>query len=1213
MKKFLYGFLLFFILLLVSIVVAANSSFVIKRVADIVAPDYNITYDDITGNIFTGVKIEGLKYADMRISKQIRFSWNPSKILYKRIAISEICGEDIDVDSVKALIASFPSTENNDTASEPFPLVVTVGKVDLSVNPFEMQGVLFRKVHVTTKDIFYASDEVSVENLQLQVDSNVTDLKLHAMLEDGKVTVKSLSLTQIDSEALQAMVRPTENNVTQKTSVPTEKKEKQETMNPLIPKEVEVVHLSARLKPRNYLDATVETLKLTIDDLYADIVKMLDNKQDALSVGKMLFILKSDVGEVDIVAGLQHDTVTLNRVNITKVDTMALKEMFAPDHNETNATESNTTVATDHEKRENNNTDREKNHLIPQKIVLQQLHTDILPATFDPVHILAFALDANGVKVDVEKRMVEEGSIDLNGTTNLSNFREKGKIHNNHFNGGIVLTPNQHLFDLYKLPLRKKAIGSINIDFSASQEKVNVRLNAKAKHILVVKSEHNQTGAVNGDKNVTEANITKPFNVDINHLIAHVVYSLTEKTLKADANVEVTTPYAKGSTLHTTFSMVDNRMHYEGVLKAGDLQGIDAKIVKPVENLHVTFNGDQKQVHTKIDAVGIKGYFNVPDFTKGGQFHLETKAPVAVGKMVTLPAELNATNLNAVIDVPLNFEQLIPIRGKANIRSNVAHVDLDILYGDTATLKVMTRIPEDSLLKNFDKNIRWSALSPLSTTVKLESETITAKMLSSKLEANMRMKPFDGTVSGKIALAGLITTLKGSAKGDIVIQSDVGSFATLLGTVKEFYAIEELPKVDGKLNLSLKINNKQETFLTMTSPEVIYHADRKTNHVIDNVKVVLGTKDSQIALHSYSLTYNKMTFFANTPSVVAFDKDTMRLGQIWLNDQLKITGELNTKTMQGEIVADAPTFHFAHEMIDLDSRINITTKLNGAATDVKGRVTLLGGDIHYNLGAKSFPSDSDILIVQEMKKKEPSPFMDNLTMHIVVDSEKPLVYKKGDINIEANADMKIMKAINSDPLVLGKLNLVKGGTYDFQGKRFVIKKGDIYFTGDPTKPLLDIEVEYQAENYLITIAVSGSPSVPVINFSSRPSLTREQILSVILFDSEEGAGTNSSKDMMKMMGGAMAKSALANAGVKIDYLALGTDGSMEVGKKITDKITVIYVNDEISSIKMRYRHSPRTESVLKFDEISQSYDIVYRRDMSADDIQIFGRDTKRKR
>ena len=56
-------------------------------------------------------------------------------------------------------------------------------------------------------------------------------------------------------------------------------------------------------------------------------------------------------------------------------------------------------------------------------------------------------------------------------------------------------------------------------------------------------------------------------------------------------------------------------------------------------------------------------------------------------------------------------------------------------------------------------------------------------------------------------------------------------------------------------------------------------------------------------------------------------------------------------------------------------------------------------------------------------------------------------------------------------------------------------------------------------------------------------MTKEEILSVILFDSEGGAGTNSGEDMMKMMGGAMAKSALSDLGVKLDHLVIGADGT----------------------------------------------------------------------
>ena len=88
MKKLFYGFTLFFITLVLAIVFAANSSFVIKKAADKFAPEYKISYDDITGNILTGVTIDGLKFEGKTITKSLRFSWNPSRLIHKRIAVN---------------------------------------------------------------------------------------------------------------------------------------------------------------------------------------------------------------------------------------------------------------------------------------------------------------------------------------------------------------------------------------------------------------------------------------------------------------------------------------------------------------------------------------------------------------------------------------------------------------------------------------------------------------------------------------------------------------------------------------------------------------------------------------------------------------------------------------------------------------------------------------------------------------------------------------------------------------------------------------------------------------------------------------------------------------------------------------------------------------------------------------------------------------------
>ena len=46
---------------------------------------------------------------------------------------------------------------------------------------------------------------------------------------------------------------------------------------------------------------------------------------------------------------------------------------------------------------------------------------------------------------------------------------------------------------------------------------------------------------------------------------------------------------------------------------------------------------------------------------------------------------------------------------------------------------------------------------------------------------------------------------------------------------------------------------------------------------------------------------------------------------------------------------------------------------------------------------------------------------------------------------------------------------------------------------------------------------------------------------------------------------------------------------------MTDEITIIYVNDEISSVELKYEHGRHTESIFGASEESFSYDIIYKK------------------
>ncbi|MCW8822396.1 MAG: translocation/assembly module TamB, partial [Sulfurovum sp.] len=702
-----------------------------------------------------------------------------------------------------------------------------------------------------------------------------------------------------------------------------------------------------------------------------------------------------------------------------------------------------------------------------------------------------------------------------------------------------------------------------------------------------------------------DVNTSKEFNIDIDNLVSHLVYTIKGNKLNADTKVMITTPYAKDISATNTFVM-DDGLSYKGLIHIKELIGIDANLTKPLNNLNIEYAGDLQSVTIDILSDGLKGSFNSTDLKKAA-LHIETTKTIVLRDMIALPAELNNTRVDAIVDVPMDLTEIIPIKGNVKILSNVSNIDAEFMYDKSLKARAISNIPEDSLLKAFDENVKWNALNPLIADVELDKNNVSLKLKAKVLSSDVTYALDNGNVNGTLQLAGLTSTIQGNAQKKIMIKSNVSSIKSLFDNVREVYTLEGLPPVEGALDLSVDINELKEVDLLLSSPAIIYHSIGKTDQIINDVKLILSADRSKVQLKSYALTYDETKLFATKPSIVNMDEENIEISELWLNDELKVSGTYNTKTKEGNIVADATVLHMAHKIIDLDSVINIKTVLNGEKTSVNGKITLLGGNIHYDLSTKTYPSDSDILIVQEMKEKEVSPFMDNLSALIEVKTKKPLIYKQGPIDIQAIVDLGIHKAEHSELMVLGEVHIVKGGSYTFEGKKFVLDKSNIYFTGNPNKPLLDMSVKYKSLNYLITIGISGTPATPHITFSSIPSLQREQILSIILFDSEEGAGTNSGEDMMKMMGGAMAKSALTDIGIKLDHLAFGSDGSVEVGKKITDKITFIYINGEIPQVRVKYQHSPRLESVISADEVSTAYDIVYKRDLSEDDITIFGK------
>jgi len=821
-----------------------------------------------------------------------------------------------------------------------------------------------------------------------------------------------------------------------------------------------------------------------------------------------------------------------------------------------------------------NNESNESSTSEPLDIGVSVHHASLSLEPFDEQGIGISSAKLNARGIAYASGNVNIAKLVLKVDSNVTNLLVNAKVKKNALEGQVRLTPAKALFELYALPVRKEAVGDIVIGVTASEKQVVADVDTEMKQLL--KSEKDG------------------FNLDIERLQSHVVYDLSSKRLTADSKIILSTPYAKDIVATNLFTMDDN-ISYSGNIQAKQIIGVDAKFVKPLNHLVLQYTGNIQSIKADIQADNLQGTFVSDDFKKA-KLHLETLEAIQLGELVQLPAELNQTKANIVINVPIIFDTNASIIAEAKIHSNVINVDSNVSYDKRLKVKAIANIPEESLLRPYSKELKWDSLIPIMAEAQLTDEGADLSLKAGTLSTNLHYTLESKKVDGKMVLGGLQADISGMAEEKININTKINSMASLVKSVNTIYTLTDVPSVKGSADIVVEITKLKKIAMIIKSPEIIYEPDQRTVHQINDIDFAFEMEGSTVQLKRYSLSYAKQKLFSTKPSTVSFEDDVLTISPLWLNDQLQITGEYNTKIKKGNISTQADRLETEHEIIDLASAVDIQTLLDGNKTSVKGKVTLLDGDIHYDLNQKTYASDSDIIIVQDIKEKKESPFMDNLSVMVQIQTKKPLVYKKGDINIEAKVDMQVYKAEYSELMLLGSVEILEGGSYTFENKKFVFDQSYVYFTGNPNKPLIEASLKYRSLKHLITIAVTGTADMPKIKFSSKPSLTKEQILSIILFGSEGGAGVKSGEDMMKMMGGAMAKSALSNLGVELDYLALGAEGSVEVGKKLTDDMTIIYINDTVPTVKLKYQHGKRTESVFGVSEESQSYDIIYKRD-----------------
>jgi autotransporter translocation and assembly factor TamB len=172
--------------------------------------------------------------------------------------------------------------------------------------------------------------------------------------------------------------------------------------------------------------------------------------------------------------------------------------------------------------------------------------------------------------------------------------------------------------------------------------------------------------------------------------------------------------------------------------------------------------------------------------------------------------------------------------------------------------------------------------------------------------------------------------------------------------------------------------------------------------------------------------------------------------------------------------------------------------------------------------------------------------------------------------MEMSGDLQITKEVEQPFLLNGAITLVRGFASAY-GKRFVIKQGQVIFTGTPEiNPQLDIAVNHTVSNYLVEIHVGGRARTPEITFSSTPELPQTDILSLLIVGKTMDRLTGSEQENLSSqltgaVGGMVAgqlQEALGGT-LGLDTFSIGTgenlgSAGVSIGEYVTQNIYLSY-------------------------------------------------------
>ncbi len=805
-------------------------------------------------------------------------------------------------------------------------------------------------------------------------------------------------------------------------------------------------------------------------------------------------------------------------------------------------------------------------------VSLHNVYLDFLPYKKGKYNINKIILKLNNISTN-DGKMINAKDLNFDISTNIWTLKSKGSLKNNIFYSKVKVKLNNKYFKKFIKDMNFNSLNPVNVVLKIDKDKLIGDLSTTSPKLF--------------DKDF------KFLKLAITKLTAHAEFAFKDLDLHFKSNIQATSKYAKKININGDFYYKKGRgLHYLGQAKLNNFRDLDANITKMLKDSKINFLGNIDGVFAKLKSQDLDVVYDsntsyqkpkitltskeflvkefIPNFDKyitNSKFYIDAKT------------NLDYKNIDKTIIDYRVFSDVVDINGTYNIRKNSTN---------NTILKA-----NNSRIKEFDKNLVSKNIFPIFLNTKKRKNSLKIDLKSKYFNILANYNTLNSDFNTTINTQNLKANFKGNPKK---YEYNIGfTNIKIFDEMMQNIYIHQPLGIDGEVNVIGNYKDNKYDFQTNAKWFLVNYSKNKFFY-IENALLDADFQDNVLSINDYRASayildrYRQI--FASSLSTITFLKDSVKINFL-LNDAISINGDLSDNT---NLTISSHNYYLNQPEAKLHLNINLLYSATKTSSFLKGSIKLLDGKVMYKVKKSHDIDDSDIIFLNKKHNK----IVTNNKIFINIIAANKIKYILGKNSINLKLDLTLLKDYKKSLQLMGVVNIIDG-TYFMENKKFEIGKSDLLFDGNMINPYLNLKAYYIRDPYHITILIGGKLDSPIFNFTSTPYMTQNDILSVLLFNTKASSLTNSNSNQnpaLSIFGSSIAKELANNLGVKLDRVDLTTtkEGKIgfEVEKKFGKRTTIIYQNDIIQTIKVRYKNTNHIETDFTFSPESSGIDIIYK-------------------